>query len=66
MQQVVNVAQKYGRKVAFTGYSMRNNTEIARDLGYLRIPEDMIFDLRRNHQLDDNQQVIVMPATRTA
>ncbi|MEZ4834647.1 MAG: ribonuclease J [Caldilineaceae bacterium] len=59
VQQVVNVAQKYGRKVAFTGYSMRNNTEIARDLGYLRIPEDMIFDLRRNHQLDDNQQVIV-------
>jgi ribonuclease J len=59
VQQVINVAHKYGRKVTFTGYSMRNNTEIARELGYLKIPEDMIFDLRRNHQLADNQQVIV-------
>ncbi len=59
VQQVINVAQKYGRKVTFTGYSMRNNTEIARELGYLKISDDMIFDLRRNHQLDDNQQVIV-------
>jgi ribonuclease J len=59
VQQVVNVALKYGRKVSFTGYSMRNNTEIARELGYLKIPDDMIFDLRRNHQLADNQQVIV-------
>jgi ribonuclease J len=59
VQQVVNVALKYGRKVTFTGYSMRNNTEIARELGYLKVPDDMIFDLRRNHQLEDNQQVIV-------
>jgi ribonuclease J len=59
VQQVVNVALKYGRKVSFTGYSMRNNTEIARELGYLKIPDDMIFDLRRSHQLADNQQVIV-------
>jgi ribonuclease J len=59
VQQVINVALKYGRKVSFTGYSMRNNTEIARELGYLKIPDDMIFDLRRNHHLADNQQVIV-------
>jgi ribonuclease J len=59
VQQVINVALKYGRKVSFTGYSMRNNTEIARELGYLKIPDNMIFDLRRNHHLPDNQQVIV-------
>lgn len=59
VQQVVDVAAKYGRKVSFTGYSMRNNTEIARELGYLKIPDDMIFDLRRNQQLAEHQQVIV-------
>ncbi len=39
VQQVVNAARKHGRKVAFTGYSMRNNTEIARQLGYLDVPD---------------------------
>jgi ribonuclease J len=59
VQQVVNVARKYERQIAFTGYSMRNNTDIARELGFLDIPDEIIFDLRRNHRLADNQQVIV-------
>ncbi len=59
VQQVINVASQQGRKVTFTGYSMRNNTDIARELGYLKVADDMIFDLRRNHQLSDQQQVII-------
>lgn len=59
VQQVANAAKKYGRKVAFTGYSMRNNTDIARELGYLDISSDMIFDLRQKRQPKDAQQVIV-------
>jgi ribonuclease J len=59
VQQVVNVARKYERQIAFTGYSMRNNTDIARELGFLDIPDEIIFDLRRNHRLADNRQVIV-------
>ena len=59
VQQVVNAARKHGRKVAFTGYSMRNNTEIARQLGYLDVPDEMIFDLRRKNRLPDHKQVII-------
>src|SRR5690606_17357937 len=40
IQQVVNVAQRHGRKVAITGRSMRKNTKMARELGYLEIPDD--------------------------
>lgn len=59
VQQVANVARKHGRKIAFTGYSMRNNTEIARELGYLDVPSNMIFDLRSNQKISDREQVIV-------
>jgi ribonuclease J len=59
VQQVVNAAARHGRKVAFTGYSMRNNTEIARELGYLDIPNNMVFDLKRKSRLKDHQQVIL-------
>ena len=38
VQQVVDVAHKYGRKVVFVGRSMVRNMSIAADLGYLHIP----------------------------
>jgi len=42
IQQVIDVASKVGRKVAFVGRSMVDNVEIAHDLGYLRIPDGMV------------------------
>ena len=42
IQQVIDVALKVGRKVAFVGRSMIDNVEIAHDLGYLRIPDGMV------------------------
>ncbi len=42
MQQAINVAQKLGRKVAIVGRSFENNFQVARDLGYLRIPPGII------------------------
>jgi len=37
IQQIITISEKYGRKVAIDGYSMRTNIEIANNLGYLKI-----------------------------
>jgi ribonuclease J len=42
IQQVIDIADRVGRKVAFVGRSMVDNVEIAHDLGYLRIPDGMV------------------------
>lgn len=49
IQQVVNAARQNGRKIAIAGRSMVENTEIARELGYLEIPNDMLVSL---HDID--------------
>ncbi|GAA0928522.1 ribonuclease J [Nonomuraea longicatena] len=46
VQQVMDAAAKYGRKVALVGRSMLRNMGIARDLGYLNVPPDLIVDSR--------------------
>ena len=40
VQQVVDAAYAYGRRVAFVGRSMERNVRVARDLGYLHVPDD--------------------------
>src|SRR5690242_2245014 len=42
IQQVIDIAFRVGRKIAFVGRSMVDNVEIAHDLGYLRIPDGMV------------------------
>ena len=46
VQQVVDAAHKYGRKVVFVGRSMVRNMAIAADLGYLHLPEDTVIDAK--------------------
>jgi len=45
MQQVVNIAHKYGRKVAVSGRSMENIMKVAQSLGYLEIPDGVVVEL---------------------
>ena len=45
IQQIVNSSLYYGRKVAFSGRSMENISAVARELGYLDLPEDQIIGL---------------------
>lgn len=42
MQQAINVAQKLGRKIAVVGRSFENNFQVARDLGYLHVPPNLL------------------------
>lgn len=45
VQQIINCAAKYGRKVAFSGRSMINYMTIASELGYVEVPEGVIIDI---------------------
>ncbi len=47
IQQILNCAQKYGRKVAFSGRSMINYMNVARELGYVSVPDNLIIDIDR-------------------
>ena len=57
LQEVLRLAEKYGRKVALTGRSLEQNIELASALGYLQIPEGLLVDIRSN--IRDDQLVIL-------
>ncbi len=45
VQQIIDLAKRHGRKVALSGRSMINYTEIARELGYLKIDDDLLVSI---------------------
>ncbi|WP_432253342.1 ribonuclease J [Streptomyces sp. HNM1019] len=59
IQQILDAAHEYGRKVAFVGRSMVRNMGIARDLGYLRVPAGLVVDVRTLDDLRDDEVVLV-------
>jgi ribonuclease J len=59
VQQVVNVARRHNRKIAIAGRSMVENTTMARELGYLHVPDDLLIDLKEVQDLPP-EQVIIM------
>ncbi|NGP06204.1 ribonuclease J [Rhodococcus sp. 14C212] len=59
IQQVVDVAGRYNRRIAFVGRSMVRNMQIAQDLGYLRVPEGLVVDLDTAATLPDNRLVLI-------
>jgi ribonuclease J len=59
MQQVVNAAERHGRKIAFTGRSMVDNMNMARELGYVDFPERLVISLEKSLSMPDNQVVLM-------
>ena len=59
LQQIINVAAKYKRKVAITGRSMENVLHVASVLGYVDIPENVLVDIDKANKLPKNQTVII-------
>jgi ribonuclease J len=59
IQQVIDVAAHNGRKVALVGRSMVRNMNVARELGYLQVPADMLVSADRIAELPDDQVVLV-------
>ncbi|MDT2008714.1 ribonuclease J [Rhodococcus opacus] len=59
IQQVVDVAHRYNRRVAFVGRSMVRNMQIAQDLGYLSVPDGLVVDIDTAANLPDDRLVLI-------
>jgi ribonuclease J len=59
VQQVVEAAEKSGRKVLLNGRSMIGNVLIARELGYLKIPDGLLIDLKEMPRLPKEQVCMI-------
>ncbi|MGV8910837.1 MAG: ribonuclease J [Propionicimonas sp.] len=59
IQQVLDAAADHGRKVAFVGRSMVRNMGIARELGYLKVPDGLVVDFRKLGNLPDDKITLI-------
>lgn len=58
IQQVINTAEKYGRKVSIVGRSMVNNVKISSQLGYLNVPEGILVEMEEINNYPPEKMVI--------
>lgn len=59
VQQIINSAVKFGRKVVLEGRSMVNIVTTASELGYISIPENVLIDLEQMKNYTDDQLVLI-------
>lgn len=59
VQQIINTAYKYGRKVVVEGRSMVSIITIAQELGYIKIPEGTLIDIDLLKNYPDEQTVLI-------
>nr|WP_297937722.1 ribonuclease J [uncultured Lachnoclostridium sp.] len=59
VQQIVNSADKYGRKVVIEGRSMVNIISTASELGYITMPDNILIDIEQMKNYTDDQIVLI-------
>lgn len=59
IQQLVNIAERYGRRIALDGYSMKSNFEIAKELGYIKVKPGTIVPMKDIGQYPENKTIII-------
>ena len=59
VQQIINTAYRFGRKVAVEGRSMVNIISVASELGYLRIPENTLIEIDQVKNYPDDKVVLI-------
>ncbi|MCR5005719.1 MAG: ribonuclease J [Clostridiales bacterium] len=59
VQQIINAASEYGRKVVVVGRSMVNVVQVAMDIGYLDIEDDVMIDVADMDLYDDDELVVI-------
>jgi ribonuclease J len=64
IQLVVDIAMAHNRRIAFVGRSIIDNTRMARDLGYLTVPNDIVLPIERLLHLPDSHAVIICTGTQ--
>ncbi len=64
MQQVGQAARRYNRRLAFVGASMVDNAKIARKLGYLDLPDDLVIPIDQALRLKAKEVVLMCTGTQ--
>ena len=64
MQQVIDTAVKYGRKVAFVGLSMTENARIAKELGYIQYDDETVLPLDNVLNMKDDKVVLLVTGSQ--
>lgn len=64
IQQAINVALRHHRKIAFIGRSMDQNSEVARKLGYMTIPQEAFIYDKQILRLQDNQLCLIVAGSQ--
>ena len=64
VSQVVEAAKKHNRLVGVTGRSMIRNVQIARELGYLDLPQEMYVDQRDVNKIPDSDLAVLMTGSQ--
>ncbi|QXM05982.1 ribonuclease J [Crassaminicella indica] len=59
VQQIIDAAYKFNRKISVSGRSMVNVVNVAMDLGYLKVPEDMLIDINDINNYPNNEVVVI-------
>ena len=59
IQQIIDVAARYGRKVAVTGRSMENAMKVSTELGYMKVPDGVVVDINHIKSLPKNKICII-------
>lgn len=60
MQQTVNVAERLGRKVVLIGRSIQKKAEIAKDLGYIHFPPNVVIESKQSSKLPANKLLYII------
>ena len=64
MQQAINTAVRYHRKIAFVGLSMTENVRIAKELGYINFEDDLEVPLETALQLPDEKVLLLVTGSQ--
>ncbi|MBC7869654.1 MAG: ribonuclease J [Chitinophagaceae bacterium] len=64
VQQVANAAKRHGRKIAIAGHSMAENIKMARRLGILDLPDDLLIDVNRVSSIQPHKLVIMVTGSQ--
>jgi ribonuclease J len=64
LQQIIDLAVKYKRKVALNGRSMLNVVEAAEKIGEISIPDGVLYDILKTKNMRDDELVIVMTGSQ--
>jgi ribonuclease J len=57
--EIIKIAEKIGRRVALSGYSMKTNVQIAQNLGFIKTKEGTIIELEEIHKFKDEKLLIL-------